>query len=57
MERLETLFRDKPGIEENIIIERVQKTKPSPGCKWSKPRAIFCQFHNYKVGFKVLQKK
>ena len=48
-EHLETLFKDKLGIEENIIIERAHSTKSSiREGRRSKPRTIFCKFHNYK---------
>ena len=42
-EHLETLFKDKPGIEENKIIERAQRTKPSTAVRMSKPRTKFLQ--------------
>ena len=54
-EYLETLFKDKLGIEENIIIERAHRTKSSSEGRRSKPRTIFCKFHNYKDKVKVLK--
>ena len=54
-EHLETLFKDELGIEENVIIERAHRTKSSPESRRSKPRSIFCKFHNYKDKVKVLQ--
>ena len=54
-EHLETLFTEKLGIEENIIIERARRTKSSREGRRSKPRTIFCKFHNYKDKIKVLQ--
>ena len=50
-----TLFKDKLGIEENILIERAHRTKSSPEGRRSKPRTIFRKFHNYKDKVKVLQ--
>ena len=54
-EHLETLFKDKLGIEENIIFERAHGTKSSPEGRRSQPRTIFCKFHNCKDKVKVLQ--
>ena len=54
-EHLETLFKDKLGIEETIVIERAHRTKSSPEGRRSKPRTIFYKFHNYKDKVKVLQ--
>ena len=48
-EQLRTFFKDKLSIEENVVIE-----KSLPGGKRSKPRTIFCKFHNYKNKAKVL---
>ena len=42
-EHLETLFKDKLGIEENKIIERAQRTMPSTEVRMSKPRTKFLQ--------------
>ena len=53
-DHLEILFKDKLGIEENKIIERAHRTKSSPEVRMSKPRTIFCKFHNFKD--KVLAK-
>ena len=54
-EHLETLFKDKLGIEENITIARAHRTKSSPAGRIRKPITIFCKFHNYKDTVKVLQ--
>ena len=54
-EHLETLFKDKLGIEENILIERAHRTKSSSASKKSTPRTIFCKFHDYKGRNKALQ--
>ena len=54
-EHLEILFKYKLGIEENILIERAHRTKSSSAGKKSKPRTIFCKFHDYKGKNKALQ--
>ena len=46
---LETLFKDKLGIEDNIIIEEAYRTKSSPESRRrSKQRTMLCKFHYYK---------
>ena len=54
-EYLETLLQDELGIEENIIIEREHRTNSSPEGRRSKPRTIFCDFHNYTHKVMVLK--
>ena len=52
-EHLETLFKDKLGVEENTIIESAHRKKSSPEGRSIKLRTIFCKFHNYKEKVKV----
>lgn len=52
---LETLSKDKLGIEENIIIKRAYRTKSSPAGRRSKSRSILCKFHSYNDKIKVFQ--
>ena len=52
---LETLFKDKLGIGENLIIERAHRTKSSLEDRRSKPRTIFCWFCDCKDKVKFLQ--
>ena len=51
---LQILFKDKPGIEENIITERTHRTNSAVEGGRSKPKSIFCKFHNCKNKVKLL---